>query len=130
YIVELADALAEPGVGWDLWNMDGDLLIDPSFSIAITSLDGNAAGPAANFDPATEYHWLIARSTNDLGATDVDSVQLDTTAFANEIGNGHFYLSADSSGLYINFSSVPEPTAAVLVPLTLSLLARRRQNRI
>jgi fibronectin-binding autotransporter adhesin len=130
YTVEMADAVAGAGIGWDLWKIEGDLLIDPSFSIAISSLDANAAGPAANFDPTGEYHWLIARSMNDLGEIDATSVVLDTASFANPIGNGHFYLSTDHSSLYINFSSVPEPASAVLLSFAVISLARRKQNRI
>jgi hypothetical protein len=30
YTVEIADALAGPGIGWDLWTIAGDLLVNPS----------------------------------------------------------------------------------------------------
>jgi hypothetical protein len=133
YTVEIADALGAPGTGWDLWNIAGDLLTnastDPSghFTISLTSLAANAPGFAANFDPNHEYHWRILSPTNSLQQIDLFILNLDATGFANDTRGGHFTLSSDSAGLYINFISVPEPSLACLLVSVPALLLRRNK---
>src|SRR5205814_8591663 len=130
YTVEIADALAGPGVGWDLWDIVGDLLVNGSghFSIDLVSLSGAGPGTAANFDPAGDYHWLIARSSNDLGQIDLRNLEIDSTSFTNATANGQFSISNDATGIYINFSDVPEPSASALIGAVGLFLVRRRRQ--
>jgi hypothetical protein len=127
YTVEISDALAGPGVGWDLWNIAGDLVVNPSrhFSIDLVSLSGLTAGPAANFDPFRDYHWLIASSSNDLSQLHLQNLEIDSNSFTNSLANGHFYISNDSNGLYLSFSAIPEPTGILLIGLASHLFAYR-----
>ncbi|HEV8292244.1 MAG TPA: autotransporter-associated beta strand repeat-containing protein, partial [Tepidisphaeraceae bacterium] len=135
YTLEMADALAGPGVGWDLWNIAGDLLIDSSsdparqFFIALASISGDAAGPAAHFDSSRDYRWLIARSSNELSKIDVMKLTLDTRGFVNDSGDGQFLLSTSGSSLYISFNSVPDPSTASVL-LASALFLRRRSKQI
>jgi autotransporter-associated beta strand protein len=133
FSVEIVDALAGPGLGWDLWNIDGELVINAlshstgRFSITLSSLAGEASGPAANFNSNHDYHWLILSAANDL-QPHLDRLSLDASNFTN-LHSGSFTLSSSSDGLYINYTAVPEPIAAGLFACLISLGFRRVSRR-
>jgi fibronectin-binding autotransporter adhesin len=134
YIVELADALAGAGVGWDFWDVDGILDVNASsssngrFVISLASLLGESSGPAANFDPTRDYSWVILHADNGITGLDPTEIVLDTSAFKNNLGSGRFSLSSTANELAIHFSSVPEPTA-LLGFFAATLLSNRRPRR-
>jgi hypothetical protein len=80
-------------------------------------------GEPINFDPSGDYHWLIASSSNDLQQIDLQNLEINSTAFANEAAHGACALSTDANGFYINFTPIPEPSATALAALALLILS-------
>ena len=89
------------------------------FNVKITSLSGDAAGNAANFDPSSNYHWTIAQSASPITGFAVAAFNLDATAFSNPLGRGAFSLglSADQLSLVLSFTPAG-PTLTVATTLT------------
>jgi autotransporter-associated beta strand protein len=134
YLVEIADAIAGAGIGWDLWNIAGILSLNASssdngrFVISLASLAGDASGPAANFNPNLDHHWIIARAEGGIFGFDPVELSLDTSGFKNNLSGGHFSFSATSTDLIVNFSAVPEPASIALLFITAVAVGRRTRK--
>ena len=124
--------------GWDLLSGTGTLDITATsvspFNILVTSLTlANAGGLATNFSDLNSYYWLIAdfATINGFDATDFN---INTSAFTNPF-TGTFNVSlggvgvapGDDSQIYLTYTAIPEPSAALLGGLGLLALLRRRR---
>ncbi len=128
YIVEISDALAGAGVGWDEWNINGVLNLNATsttngrFTISLSTLDALAA----NFDNTHDYNWPILHADGGIVGFDPSDISLDTSGFKNGLGTGRFLLDSTSTDLVLRFSSVPEPQICVLSLLAAVSFTRRR----
>jgi len=109
YLWEINSIAPDGGIagddpGWDLWHTGeltfGATVSDP-FTIRVRSLDlENDNGQLANWDPGSDYQWLIATATNAGGIFDsiLDSLSIDATEFVSQNGDANFELFADNNG--------------------------------
>jgi autotransporter-associated beta strand protein len=128
---------ADPG--WDLENGTGTLTISATsgsqFNLLLTSLSlGNTAGLATNFDKTSNYNWLIADFASVTGFA-ANAFNINTSAFTNTftgtfgVATGDMgTIGGDSSQIYLTYTAVPEPGAALIGSLGLLALLRRRRN--
>ena len=139
YVWEINKATGTAGAdpGWDLENGTGTLNITAAnvspFNILVTSLTlANAAGLAANFNDATGYNWLIA-DFNAVTGFDAHAFNINTAAFTNpftgtfDVALGGGAMPGDISQIYLTYTPIPEPGAALLGGLGLLALFRRRR---
>jgi len=70
----------------------------------------------------------IASSSNDLQQINVQNVEINSTAFANDAAHGAFALSTDANWLYINLSAIPEPSTTALAGSARLILSYRRKQ--
>ena len=135
---EINDAEAGAGLGWDLLRVGegaGTGILDLTqlsaaspFEIRIVSLDGDAAGNAANFHATVPQDWVFV--TYDELADDFfdpNAFVIHTGEFQNALGEGYFTVTQADNGLAVHF--VPEPAAALLFLTALALLLFRRPGR-
>jgi fibronectin-binding autotransporter adhesin len=140
YLWEINNATATAGTdpGWDLLSGTGTLDITASnlstFTIMVTSLGlDNLAGSAVNFDDSQNYNWMIADFSATISTFAQNAFSIDTTWFLNAY-TGTFGIArgetvgGDNSQIYLTYTPVPEPRAALLGGIGLLLLFRRRRN--
>jgi uncharacterized repeat protein (TIGR01451 family) len=102
---EINDATGTAGgdPGWDLLNITGGLNITATagnkFTIDLTTLTlANVAGPAANFDNATDYTWVLAKTTEGITGFDAAAIALAGANFQNPLGTGLFSVELANAG--------------------------------
>jgi autotransporter-associated beta strand protein len=140
YLWEINNATGTAGFdpGWDLEAGTGTLNITAAsgseFNILVTSLTlANAAGLAANFNDALNYNWLIADFADPIGTFAASAFNIDTSDFDNPftgtfgVSLGTGVLGGDNTQIYLTYTAVPEPRAALLGGLGLLMLLRRRR---
>ncbi len=84
----------------------------------------------ASFDPTVSASWKVLTATSITGS--LANLAIDTAAFQNPFV-GFFGLSVNpaKTELFVNFTSVPEPSTYVLLSSGLAVLAftfRRRKS--
>jgi autotransporter-associated beta strand protein len=91
------------------------------FNIKVTSLNGTAAGQAANFDGNTDYDFTILHTTGGITGNGVAAITVDASAFQNSLGNGGFFfvsISNDGNDLILSYRRAAfitsSPTSATL----------------
>ena len=135
--VEIVDPLGAPGVGFDLWEITGNVdfnagtTANSAFTIALKSLrPDHAPGPLAGFDQAARHAWTIL-SADTVTGFDPAEVLLDLAGFANA-HDGQFSLAlAGIDGriaLQVLYQPVPLPGAQCLLLGALGLLWTRRRR--
>jgi len=130
YLVEIANATAGPGIGWDTWNINGLLDLNATnssngkFTISLSTLDGLAA----NFDPQHDYDWTILHASDSITDFDLSTISLDSSGFKNSLSGGHFSIINNQNDLAVHFSAVPEPILAMPIVAAATLLAARRKK--
>jgi autotransporter-associated beta strand protein len=140
YLWEVNNATGTAGAdpGWDLETGTGTLDISATnvspFNILVTSLTlANAGGLATNFNDATSYNWLFADFASITGFA-ANAFYISTSDFDNTF-TGTFGVSlggvgavpGDNSQIYLTYTAIPEPSAALLGGLGMLLLLRRRR---
>jgi autotransporter-associated beta strand protein len=142
YDWEINDANATAGAdpGWDLLSGTGTLTISATsgsqFNLNLYSLSLlNVAGSLTDFNNANSYNWLIADFASVSGFSANAFNVIDTNFSNNNTLNGTFgvalgdtVLGGDNSQIYLTYTSIPEPRAALLGGLGLLMLLRRRRN--
>jgi len=83
--------------------VNGTLMFSPT-TMDIVGLSGLA------FDNTKSYSWRVASATN--GVTIGGQPTFNATGL--NAGSGSFFLSGGISGVFLNFSPVPEPTAILI----------------
>jgi hypothetical protein len=132
------DAGGTAGTNWDLWNINGTLTLGAGtapgsqFIIGVASESGTGPGRALNFDDTQNASWMIAEASDGIRNFNPAEFQVNTPAFANPLGGGHFAVSESNNAVYLDFvTGVPEPgTLALLGAGTLGLVGwtcRRRK---
>lgn len=135
FLIELNNAAGVAGTHWDLLSLSGVLAITATpadkFTLALASLTpANAAGPAANFNPAASYTFDFLTATGGISGFNTSAFALDTSGFQNTF-SGTWSLSATANTLSLNYSAsaIPEPGAYAAFAGVATLLAafwRRR----
>jgi hypothetical protein len=134
YLVDISDALAGPGTGWDTWNINGLLTLNAipttngRFTISLASLSDLSPGPALNFDPHRDYDWIILHAQDGIAGLDPAAISLDTSAFKNSLASGHFSIISNQNQLSVHFTAVPEPSLVLGLPAGACLLFGRRRH--
>jgi hypothetical protein len=120
--VELNDAAAGPGVGWDFLQVSGGINVQASsgspFAIDLVTLDSDEAGQAANFNNAVNYQWPIASTTGAVTNFDATRFVINTAQFQNDTGGGSFSLRTNGNTLLLCFTH-----AAATGPVAISGVA-------
>jgi len=135
-IIEFDINNANSATGWDVAHFTSGLnLAATSLSpikIELNSLTlGGTNGLLTGFDANQSYSWLFLTSTNVTGFSS-DKFTFDTSNFANNLGNGNFFITQGNAGLSINFAPVPEPSTYALLALglaTVSIFQLRRRRK-
>jgi PEP-CTERM motif len=101
------------------------------FTIGIESINPGIETPGlANFSSGSSYQWTILSSTNPITGFNASDFTINTSAFANSLGIGSFFLSSNSNDIFLNFTPVPEPSTWALLGAGLAAIAaclRRRR---
>jgi autotransporter-associated beta strand protein len=115
YLFEIRDAAGAPGVGIDLWQINGDLSITATnttngrFTVQVQSLDAsNNPGLASNFDPNRDRTWTLAAASGNVIGFDPAKFAVDSTGFANATNGGAFSVvpvTGASSGLGLAYTA-------------------------
>ncbi len=123
YLVEISDALIASD--HDFWSINGKLNLNASsahpFTISLASIDDLI------FDASRDYIWPILHASDGIAGFDPADISLDTSAFNNNPGAGHFSIESTSTDLLVHFSAVPEPTALAIFAAAGALGLRRRR---
>lgn len=141
YLMEINNATGTAGSdpGWDLVSGSGALNISANsgspFVIDVTSLGlDNQVGEAINFNSLASYAWIIA-DFNSITNFAAEAFSVDTSNFSNTfegtfgVAQGGGLIAGDASQIYLSYTAVPEPRAALLAALgALALLLPRRRS--
>jgi len=138
YNWQILDASGAAGTGYDTLNIAGTLdltqLSSLNFSINLWSLSSTGPdvnGPALNFNPSSNYEWILASTTSGINGFDSSLFQINTSAingtggFSNPFG-GTFSIGMNGNQLvldYIDTAAIPEPSTWVLLALSFAGLA-------
>jgi autotransporter-associated beta strand protein len=100
--------------GWDLLTINGTLGVQATpanqFRIKLVSMEDTAnAGPLPDFDPSTNYTWVIATATDGIVNFDASKFQVDTSRFSNAY-NGTFTVAVEGNSVAVKYEpSAPQP---------------------
>jgi hypothetical protein len=125
-----------PGVDNDTINVTGTLTVSSTmgspFTINVESINPGTGLPGlANFSSSGTYQWTLLTATTSISGFNASDFAINTSAFANGLGAGTFFVSANSNDLYLNFTPVPEPSTWALMAAGVAVLGlagwRRRR---
>lgn len=125
YQWEVADALGEAGVGYDLLDLQGSLYFEGAFeetkiTIALTSLNAEGQDGPLNFSEDSSYRFTLLRVNGSMIAFSLSHFQLDTSAFGLATdGTWSLELTEKSGGIkeldLLYTAAIPEPSSLLLV---------------
>jgi hypothetical protein len=125
-----------PGVDNDTIGVAGTLAISATpanpFTLSLESINPATGLPGmANFSSAGTYQWTLLSATSISGFNPGD-FSINTSSFTNSLGGGSFFVSANSTDIFLNFTPVPEPSTWALMGGGLATMvaasARRRRR--
>ncbi len=109
YVWEINDFAGTYGAdpGWDKLNVTGALTVSATtgqtFTVALTSLNGGAAGAAANFTNTTIYTRSIATATSISGFS-ADKFMIDTNGFQHDLNGGSWVVTNTATTIDLVFT--------------------------
>ena len=116
YVFDMEDAIGQPGKNWDFISISGGLSIQSAntnpFVIKLRSIDGNLndGNPgAADFGNQSSQSWIIVTSAGGITNFSADKFTVDTSAFANDLAGGSFFVQTNGNSLLLVFISRPPP---------------------
>ncbi len=96
------------------------------FNIKVTSLNGTAAGSAANFDGNTDYDFVILHASGAITGNGATAINVDSSAFQNTVGTGGFwFVTVSGSDLVLSYRRAAFITSN---PTSLNLNAGQTAN--
>ena len=117
--LEIRDAVAAAGVGWDVLNITGALNVSATASnkvfIDVVGLTpAGLPGAVGNFDPTQNYVWTIVQTSDGIfyppGESELTVYELVTGQFVNAAAGGSFSVGTANNGKNLTLSYVvPEP---------------------
>ena len=144
---QIYDAEGPSGIGgYDTMDLTNSAVLDFSllnalnpYNINLWSLSGispDANGDAINFDNTQNYSWTLFTQDSAISGFDPTffainvGVSNGTTGFSNDLNGGMFTVSLGNANnsIVLNFTAVPEPSAALLGGLGLLAILRRRRH--
>ncbi len=143
--MQVFDADGAAGVGYDTVSLVNGATLDLSllsvgneYNINLWSLSGigpDVNGAATNFDNTLNYAWTLFDTGTAISGFSADKFLVNlgafngTDGFDNALGGGAFSvgLADGNTNLVVNFTAVPEPSAALLGGISILLLLRRRR---
>ncbi len=139
YNWQVLDASGAAGTGYDTVSVTGTLdlasLTTGGFSLNLWSLLSTAPdvnGNTTNFNELLSYSWVLASTTSGVSGFEVADFVINTAAnngtsgFSNPF-SGSFSVGVSGNNLMLNYSAIPEPSAAFLGGLGVFALLRRRR---
>lgn len=145
YNWQIHDATGAAGTGYDTTNLINGASLDLSllstgntYNINLWSLSGlgpDVNGNAINFDNTLNYSWTLFSTGSAISEFSTDKFTINagafngTSGFSNALGGGAFSvgLGDGNTDLVLNFTAIPEPSAALLGGLGMLALLRRRR---
>lgn len=140
YNWQVLDAAGSVGTGFDTITITGTLdltnLTTANYAINLWSLSSTGPdmnGDALNFSDASNYSWVLASTTGGVTGFSATDFVINTAAnngaagFSNSF-TGDFAVAVNGNDLVLNYTAIPEPTAALLGALGILTLLRRRRN--
>jgi hypothetical protein len=135
YKFEMNDATGSAGLNWDLATFNNSLTIAATgvspFTIQLygLGLDGNL-GKVADFNPSQNYSWLLASAAQINGFSTSEFATNPASFNINNPTSGSFSVSNIGGNIYLNYSSVPEPSSLGLLAMAQAVLCSRKRKRI
>lgn len=131
--INKADATEGTDPGWNSIHDTGTLTINATsgnkFHLKLYSGTlGGLLGPVANLNPATSYVWPIVRANTAISGFDANAIDIDASAFVNDLKGGHFSLEQVGTTINLLFTANPPPIASPVVLYRGSLSAYRLQT--
>jgi len=143
---QMHDATGAAGVGYDTISLTGGATLDLSllsagnpYNINLWSLMGispDVNGDAINFNDALSQSWTLFSTGSVISGFDPGyfnsgvGAANGTSGFTNSLDGGTFSVGLGDGGtdLVLNFTAIPEPSAAILGALGIITLLRRRNR--
>ncbi len=129
YVVDITDASAAAGSGYDTLNSTSTINLNATNASSGTVTVKLTSTAAANFNQNNNYTWTIAHGTS-ISNFNTNRIVLDTTAFTDDNpATGTFALQQSGGDLQIRYTSVPEPASVALLGIAATTLTVRRRRR-
>jgi hypothetical protein len=113
FVVTVDDATAGPVLGWSFLQAAGALAIQSTPANPFTLVVQTVDNPAANFNAANNYDWLLATAGVGLTGFAPANFIINTALFQNDLGAGGFYLHTSGNSLVLSFRNNLPPSPVV-----------------
>lgn len=130
--LEITDGLGVAGTSWDFINLTGALDLtgigSDHFTLELDSLLGGVSGKMDNFNTDLNYSWKFLTASGGITGFDSGLFAFELNEFMNGSA-GVFSVTNVGNDLFLNYTAVPEPSAALYLLSGSVLLLRRRRSR-